>query len=124
VPHAPVPGWRPDSRTLIAVSLAISLALMTIGLAANEDSTQERIHRALSWSVDPGHCAPWSLTWLLLGLALAAAAFAIAHFARRSSVGETGSVQTASLVALAAGMIAVAYWIANTVGALGTRCTA
>ena len=96
---------------------------MTIGLAANEDSTQEQIHRALPWSVDPGHCAPWSLTWLFLGLVLAAAAFGTALFARRSSVQETGAVQTASLVAVAAGGIAVIYWIANGVGALGGHCT-
>ncbi len=119
-----LPRWRADPRTLIGVSLATSVVVVTIGLAANEDSTQERIHRALPWSVDPGHCALWSLTWLLLGLTLAAAAFATALVARRSSVEETPAVQAASLVAVAAGVIAVAYWIANSVVALGGHCTA
>jgi hypothetical protein len=105
---------------LAAIGFGLTAGVLVLGLIANEDDTQDRIHRVLPWSGD--RCEPWSVLWLLGGILIAAVGSALLLRSLGRPGGESFGMRTLRWSFRIVAVASVGYWIVNLVGARSTSC--
>jgi hypothetical protein len=109
-----------DATVLALGSAFLAASILAVGLAANEDSIQRRIHEALPWTRSPDLCDPWSVAWLLAGIGIATAALFFMGLAARRGAHLRPQIIRWFAWVLVIG--AEGYWIANLVVSLAGSC--
>src|SRR5438093_3382318 len=105
-------------RLLRSASFLLSILALAVGFLSLKASVARHIHSLLPWTVT-GQCrGEWSVSWLLVGIAVAGASTAMAAL---SGHNETSPPAAQGLVRVLA-IGSLAFWIINAVGTLGTHC--